>query len=228
MGDEEIIRRRLLIDGDGTGDARMMAKFTRCLIKWCFSEDTAQESQVQYERLLTSLASIEHSAGKWDNILAMNDLQLEHYAEIKDVTGAAVTDAQSALDSAKQDLARAREVRNHGLQYHALATLIQEHPPRSPTAHKLDKLSSSLACLKSARDQLNEKLLLRKKQLHVLFTALHQLQSSLDSPASDQQQLSEAAVAAGDAPLVDLTAEEHANIAPIPDVPDIYSDMDCS
>ena len=64
------------------------------------------------------------------------------------MTSEAVCDAQDALSSAKQELSEARLVRNHGLQYHALARLIQEHPPRSPTATKLDKLSSSLGKLK--------------------------------------------------------------------------------
>ena len=38
--------------------------------------------EVQQERLLTTLASIEQSAVKWDNIRQMNDLQLESYAEL--------------------------------------------------------------------------------------------------------------------------------------------------
>lgn len=48
-------------------------------------------------------------------------------------------------------------------------------------------------CPQTSRDQLDEKLNLRKKQLHVLFTALHQLQSSLETD---------------EAPVVDLTTED--------------------
>ncbi|KAF2365795.1 THO complex subunit 7/Mft1 [Trinorchestia longiramus] len=218
MGDEEIIRRRLLIDGDGTGDARMIAKFTRSFIKWCFSEEGPQESQAQYERLLTSLASIEQSAIKWDNILNMNALQLEHYDELRQTTSTAVEDAEVALCSAKEELMHAKEVRNHGLQYHALAKLIQEHPPRTPTADRLTKLGTSLAKLKSQRDQLDEKLLLRKKQLHVLFTALHQLQSALDSeedkPACEDPP----------ATLVDLTDE----VTVLSNGNNAVSEMDCT
>lgn len=40
---EEIIRRRLMIDGDGTGDARLMMMFMKQFIKWCSTDDTAQE-----------------------------------------------------------------------------------------------------------------------------------------------------------------------------------------
>uniref|UniRef100_A0A2P2I2U6 THO complex subunit 7 homolog n=1 Tax=Hirondellea gigas TaxID=1518452 RepID=A0A2P2I2U6_9CRUS len=205
MGDEEIIRRRLLIDGEGTGDARMMTKFTKSLVKWCFSEDNPEESQLQYERLLTSLASVEQSATKWDNILQMNSLQIQHYEEIKTETVGAVTDAQSELEGAKAELSKAREFKNHSLQYHALAKLIQEHPPRSPTAHKLENLSSSLEKCKASRNELDDKLNLRKKQLHVLFTALQQLQTSLAADQAketeDQEDLEVIT------PVVDLTEE---------------------
>lgn len=40
---EEIIRRRLMIDGDGTGDARIMMMFMKQFIKWCSTDDTPQE-----------------------------------------------------------------------------------------------------------------------------------------------------------------------------------------
>ena len=73
---------------------------------------------------------------------------LSYNCFLRDDTVSAVGDAQEALDEAKQELQRARQVRSHGLQYHALAKLIQEHPPRSPTAEKLSKLSTNLANLK--------------------------------------------------------------------------------
>lgn len=40
---EEIIRRRLMIDGDGTGDARVMMMFMKFFIKWCSTDDSPQE-----------------------------------------------------------------------------------------------------------------------------------------------------------------------------------------
>jgi len=67
--------------------------------------------------------------------------------------------------------------------------------------------------LQTSRDDLDEKLNLRKKQLHVLFTALHQLQSSMDNTStgelSDTTSLLDIS---GDSnlpekPLVDLTQD---------------------
>ena len=71
-------------------------------------------------------------------------VHLIHFCVFRDDTSSAVIDAQEALEEAKEELQRSRQVRNHGLQYHALAKLIQEHPPRAPTAQKLSKLSTTL------------------------------------------------------------------------------------
>jgi len=199
MEDEEIIRRRLLIDGDGTGDARMMTKFTRGFLKLCASEE--EDLEVQQERLLTTLASIEQSAVKWDNIRQMNDLQLESYAELGDATETAVGDARGALDDAKQDLAKAKQVRAHGLEYSALAKLITQHPARGPTQQRIEGLAASLDSLKATEDGLNRTIGLRKKQLHVLFTTLHQLDQSLKVDEEVKGEEEKAST------LVDLTEE---------------------
>ncbi|XP_037789522.1 THO complex subunit 7 homolog [Penaeus monodon] len=190
MGDEEIIRRRLMIDGDGTGDARVMMMFMKFFIKWCSTDDSPQECQNQFDRLLTQLASIEHSSLKWKAIVDMNQEEIKHYELLRDETSRSVEDAYVAIGIAKQELEEARQVRRNRLEYDALARLIKEHPPRSDTANKLAHLTQHLHSLKSKRDQLEEKLSLRRKQLHVLVTALHQLQQTLlydNSPSQDEE-----------------------------------------
>ncbi|KAK4326391.1 hypothetical protein Pmani_003107 [Petrolisthes manimaculis] len=179
MGDEEIIRRRLMIDGDGTGDARVMMMFIKQIIKWCSTDDTPQESQNQFDRLQTQLAAIEHSSLKWKSIVDMNNGEINNYELLRDETSANVEKACVAIEEAKQELEEARQVRRNRLEYDALARLIKEHPPRSDTANKLAHLTHQLHSLKSKRDQLDEKLSLRRKQLHVLVTSLHQLRQTL-------------------------------------------------
>ncbi|KAK8742801.1 hypothetical protein OTU49_001678 [Cherax quadricarinatus] len=192
MGDEEIIRRRLMIDGDGTGDARVMMMFMKHFIKWCSTDDSPQESQNQYDRLLTQLASIEHSSLKWRSIIDMNQEEIQHYELLRDETSKNVKEACIAIEEAKEELEEARQVRRNRLEYDALARLIKEHPPRSDTANKLAHLTQQLHSLKSKRDQLEEKLSLRRKQLHVLVTSLHQLKQTLlidNSPPQDDDEL---------------------------------------
>jgi len=202
MEDEEVIRRRLLIDGDGTGDARMMTKFTRALLKFCSSDDSQTDLEAQHERLLTTLSSIEESSIKWDNIRQMNSYQIENYNELSEVTKNAVEDAQEALKVSKQDLEDARKVRANCLEYHALAKLIQEHPDRQSTNTKIEEVTDSLDKLRTSRDSLEDTLDLRKKQLHALFTTLHQLEESLHKDADTPPR-----EATPQKPIVDLTEE---------------------
>ncbi|KAG0716430.1 THO complex subunit 7 [Chionoecetes opilio] len=168
-----------MIDGDGTGDARLMMMYMKQLIKWCATDDTSQESQNQYDRLLTQLATIEHSSLKWKSIVDMNNEEIKNYETLREETSTNVEKACVAIDDAKQELEEARQVRRNRLEYDALARLIKEHPPRSDTANKLAHLTQHLHSLKSKRDQLEEKISLRQKQLHVLVTSLHQLQQTL-------------------------------------------------
>ena len=43
---EEVIRRRLLIDGDGTGDDRRINALIKSFIKWCNSENESQAERL--------------------------------------------------------------------------------------------------------------------------------------------------------------------------------------
>lgn len=45
---EEVIRRRLLIDGDGTGDDRRLNVLLKTLIKWCNSSDEKPEERLVF------------------------------------------------------------------------------------------------------------------------------------------------------------------------------------
>ena len=49
---DDVIRRRLLIDGDGTGDDRRLNVLLKTLIKWCKSTDEKPEERLesQYKR----------------------------------------------------------------------------------------------------------------------------------------------------------------------------------
>merc|ERR1712105_191418 len=159
--------------------------FMKSFIKWCAADDTPEDSQNSMDKLLTQLGSIDHSSMKWRTIVDMSKDEIENYNTLREETGVNVEDAGLALEGAKNQLEDARQVRRNRLEYDALARLIKEHPPRSDTANKLSDLRQELSSLKSNRDQLEEKLSLRRKQLHVLVTALHQLQATLSDSAQD-------------------------------------------
>ncbi|XP_008474143.1 G2/mitotic-specific cyclin-B3-like [Diaphorina citri] len=62
---EEVIRRRLLIDGDGTGDDRRLNLLLKSILKYCNSpDDTPEEKQVNVDRMLLQLTQCEHAFEK--------------------------------------------------------------------------------------------------------------------------------------------------------------------
>lgn len=49
---EEVIKRRLLIDGDGTGDDRRFTILLKSFVKWCNSEnESPRETYVLWKRI---------------------------------------------------------------------------------------------------------------------------------------------------------------------------------
>uniref|UniRef100_A0A8C6BE23 Uncharacterized protein n=1 Tax=Monodon monoceros TaxID=40151 RepID=A0A8C6BE23_MONMO len=52
--DDEVIRKRLLIDGDGAGDDRRINLQVKSFIKW-YSSGSQEEGYSQYQRMLSTL-----------------------------------------------------------------------------------------------------------------------------------------------------------------------------
>ena len=46
--EEDVMKMRLLVDGDGTGDDRRLNMMLKAIIKWCNSEEDAQACEVIY------------------------------------------------------------------------------------------------------------------------------------------------------------------------------------
>ena len=62
--EEDIMKMRLLVDGDGTGDDRRLNLLLKALIKWCNAEEDQQTCEMTYQRMLTQLAGIEWNMTK--------------------------------------------------------------------------------------------------------------------------------------------------------------------
>merc|ERR1712035_130891 len=80
--DDEVIRKRLLIDGDGAGDDRRINVLLKSFTKWCNSPGTPEEGFTQYQRMLGILAQCEFSMGKTLMVYDMNLREMENYEKI--------------------------------------------------------------------------------------------------------------------------------------------------
>lgn len=77
----EVIRKRLLIDGDGAGDDRRINLLVKSFIKWCNS-GSQEEGYSQYQRMLSTLSQCEFSMGKTLLVYDMNLREMENYEKI--------------------------------------------------------------------------------------------------------------------------------------------------
>ena len=179
--EEDVMKMRLLIDGDGTGDDRRLNMLLKALIKWCSAEDDQHTCELQYQRMLTQLAGIEWNMTKSRMAAAMNQAELENYEVLHQRVEAGITEAKEEIEATKTDLAEAKRVRKNRMEYDALAKVISTHPDRETSEARIEALTHEQKQLEEKEVKLDQKLDIRKKQFHVLVSAIHQMQDLLDN-----------------------------------------------
>ncbi|XP_073682317.1 THO complex subunit 7 homolog [Garra rufa] len=179
--DDEVIRKRLLIDGDGAGDDRRINVLMKSFTKWCHSSFSQEEGLSQYQRMLTSLAQCEFSMGKTLLVYDMNLKEMENYEEIYADIEKSITSAHDKIAECKKEIQRAKRIRKNRQEYDALARVIKQHPDRHETLKQLEALDKELQQLSHIKENVEDKLELRKKQFHVLLTTIQELQQTLDN-----------------------------------------------
>ncbi|XP_072750559.1 THO complex subunit 7 homolog [Anoplolepis gracilipes] len=182
MSDEEVIRRRLLIDGDGTGDDRRINMLLKSFIKWINSPDV---DNTLHERMLSQLAQCEFAQKKSRLVSNMSREELDSYEQLSREIEIQIEEAKEDIEKTKIELQDAKRVRKNRIEYDVLAKVINEQPDRLETDIKLATLQQELATLKKTSEQLEHKLEMRRKQFHVLISSIHSLQGMLDK--SDEE-----------------------------------------
>ncbi|CAD6223003.1 GSCOCG00005345001-RA-CDS [Cotesia congregata] len=182
MSDEEVIRRRLLVDGDGIGDDRRINMLLKSFIKWANNPDV---DTTLHERILASLAQCEFAQKKSHFMSAMSQDELKNYKKLYDDIGTEIEQAKQDIETTKAELQEAKQIRKNRIEYDVLAKVINEQPDRKETNLKLETLNKELGFLKEKSEQLEHKLEMRRKQFHVLISSIHSLQEMLDE--SDEE-----------------------------------------
>ncbi|KFM80268.1 THO complex subunit 7-like protein, partial [Stegodyphus mimosarum] len=177
ISDDEVFRRKLLMDGEGMGDDRRLNILLRSFFKWCDGkEDSEEEVIAGYERLITSLSNCEFLMLKSQQAQIVNEAEMTHYEELYSEIETRIAEAQQAILDKKAELQQSKRVRKNKQQYDALARIISEQPDRKETHSKLQLLGEEIASLEKAKQDLQMKLEKRHKQFKVLLSAAHRLQ----------------------------------------------------
>jgi len=194
MGDDEVIRRKLLVDGDGLGDDRRITTLLRTVMKWSNSEESEQETMVNYERMMATLAQCESTMVKSRYTTAMYQAEMKNYESLCEQIENSIADAHKKLENCKTELLEAKRIRKNRQEYDVLAKVIQTHPDRKETMRKLQKLSSELSQFQKTKEALEDKLNLRRKHFAVLSNALQELQGLLEDDELEEGDIKEQAM----------------------------------
>uniref|UniRef100_A0A8C3EWS2 THO complex subunit 7 n=1 Tax=Corvus moneduloides TaxID=1196302 RepID=A0A8C3EWS2_CORMO len=142
----------------------------------------------QYQRMLSTLSQCEFSMGKTLLVYDMNLREMENYEKIyKDIENS-IAAAHEKISECKKQILQAKRIRKNRQEYDALAKVIQHHPDRHETLKQLEALGKELQNLSHIKENVEDKLELRRKQFHVLLSTIHELQQTLEN----DEKLSEA------------------------------------
>lgn len=192
VSEDDIIKRKLLIEGDGGNDDRRISSLLKTFVKWCEPTETPEESNNTYQKMLSVLAQCEMTMEKTAEVYDMHAKEQEHYEMLNRQIEQQIQEAYVHIADCKNELLTAKCVRRNRQEYDALAKVIQQHPDRQETMRKLEELDKELESYKETKQSLQSKLELRRKQFHLLVVSLHEMERMLqddgllDEAAMDQ------------------------------------------
>ncbi|KAH9407305.1 THO complex subunit 7 [Tyrophagus putrescentiae] len=180
--DDEIMKKKLLIDGDGIGDDRKLSQLIKSLILWCYNDgaESELESDLSAARLLMAIDQSELAMAKSVQTIRMISIELENYETLYRGIERSIAGAREKLATCKLELAEAKQHRCNKLDYDSVASIIEHHPSTQETQLKLNQLEGEIASLQKINAQIEGKLEKRRRQFQLLLSASHQLQSTLD------------------------------------------------
>ncbi|RZC35789.1 THOC7 domain containing protein [Asbolus verrucosus] len=191
MSDEDIIKRKLLIDGDGTGDDRRLNVISKTLKKWANStEDSPLENQATHDKLLAQLSLCEYSVKRSQLLTKTTTKQLENYKKIQEKFEQQIIDVKESIKQNKENLIQAKIWKQNHMMYDLLAQSIAEQPARKETNQRLLNLQAELKELHKEKEFLEHKLDMRRKQFHVLVSSASKLQVMLEEAENSYNSIS--------------------------------------
>lgn len=198
--EDEIIRRRLLFDGDGSGDEKRITTLLKTIVKWSTSECDEEERTLTFHKILALLSQCEYYMSKHHLVYLMNIKERANYEKLFIRIEEEIVQAKEDIISCKEELKRAKEIKRNKQEYDALAKVIEQQPERKRTEQELKTLTLDMTGLDEEREKLMQKLELRKKQFHTLIYSIQLMQAILEADETTEE--------AAAAKLQDLDSQE--------------------
>ncbi|XP_040581370.1 THO complex subunit 7 homolog [Lepeophtheirus salmonis] len=181
--EDDYMKTRLLIDGEGTGEDRRLNTLYKNILKWV--DEDKNTSQSLYQRIMTQISYSEWSMKKSLLVESMNQEELQNYEDLVNAIGDGVLESKNDIQDSKMELKEAGQIRLNKLEYDALAKAISKYPSRDTCLTGLSTLQSELGQLRRIETQLDSKFDIRKKQFHVLLHSIGQLHELIEENAEE-------------------------------------------
>lgn len=205
ISEDDIIKRRLLVEGDSGTDDRQINKLIKFFVKWCNSPADAsaaatvtngnqngnggtlavateeESSDSIYEQMLATLSGVEFNLMRNKFIVEMNKMEQANYRALYERIKMEIERAKKKIIENKFELQHARKIRKNRQEYDVLAKQILEYPDRSEMQGTIKQLEEKVESLKKVEAEYYKKLDLRRKQFSVVLQSLSALKNLIDN-----------------------------------------------
>ncbi|KAJ8962282.1 hypothetical protein NQ318_018261 [Aromia moschata] len=181
MTDEQIIKRRLIFDGEGIGDDRRIYLLQKMIAKWILTENASkEENEMMYNKILLQLSLLEHSRQKSEIIKLKNERQLQQYQKYENEIIKNEETIKNTINTSKLILTEVKCEKHQKLNYDMIVKDIVEQPSRVDTTALVKQHQLNISKMKDSQKRLKNEYALWRKHFSVLITSANQMCVLLD------------------------------------------------
>jgi len=194
---DDVIKRRLLVDGDGVGDDRRILALMKTYVQFCISkDDDPVHRMMAHRRLISNIHNVGMSLQRTQEMVRVNENTHKMFDDLGKSLRVEVEETKGHVSDYKRLLEEATKHRKHAMEYDALAKLILSQPDRKLTETKKKQLTKELQELKKRESKLNNELSGRCHNMTILTHTIEKLKRLIEGdsgepPGGDQRSLSE-------------------------------------
>ena len=193
--EDDIIKKRLLIEGDSGNEDRIINKLTKNFVKWsnsilitgatsgdnilAITDD--ENTEYLYEQMIVSLSQVEFGLLRNHFIYDMNKMEQENFKVLYEKINNEIEKAEKKIIESKLELQEAKKVRKNRQEYDILAKQIENYPDRLEMQSTIRNLEDKVENMKKLDGEYNKKIDLRRKQFTVVLRSLSSLKCLIEN-----------------------------------------------
>jgi len=175
--EEDVMKMRLLIDGDGQGDDRRMVLLMKNLFKFCSNKESDEKAiETAYQRMLGQMSMIEYFMDKTRFTQDMNQNETDNYIQLETNIIEGIDEARHIIEQTKVELEQAKVIRRHKLEYDEIGKKIAEFSSREDSEARIREVEAERESLRTRERDIENKLARRRSQFSVIIKSIHELQ----------------------------------------------------